>query len=86
MTLLIRTLHCTADYQLTLDILREEAQGIRVQVEPGDGAGPQHDAADGEDAAAAAQVGHVFVLEVLEGCGDGVEHTGSYVGSGGILL
>lgn len=76
----------TADYQLTLDILREQRQGITVQVKPGDGSGPEHDAANGENAAATAEVGHVLVLEVLEGGGDGVEHAGSYVGSGGVLL
>ena len=66
--------------------MREQRQGIRVQVKPGDGSSPQHDAANGEDATAAAEVGHMFVLEVIEGCGNGVEHTGSYVGSGGVLL
>ena len=74
------------DYQLTLDILREQRQGIGVEVKPSDGSGPQHHTADGEDAAATAEVRHVFVLEVVEGCGHGVDHTGCYMRSGGILL
>ena len=82
MSLLIRTL----TQWLTLDILTEQRQGIRVEVKPGDGPGPHHHTADGEDTTAAAEVSHMFVLEVVEGCGDGVEHTGSYVGSRGILL
>ena len=90
LSLLIRRLtvlhYCRLSTQLTLDILREKLQGITVQVKPGDGSGPEHDAANGEDAAAAAEVGHVLVLEVLEGGGDGVEHAGSYVGSCSVLL
>jgi len=69
-----------------LDILTEQRQGIRVEVKPGDGPGPHHHTADGEDTTAAAEVSHMFVLEVVEGCGDGVEHTGSNVGSRGIRV
>ena len=69
-----------------LNILRELRQGVRVEVKPGDGAGSEDGAADGEDTTAAAEVGNESVLDVPEGGRDGMEHAGCYVRSGRVLL
>ena len=66
--------------------MRELIQGVGVEVKPDDGSSPEHDTADGEDATATPEVGDEFVLEVSEGVGDGVEHTGRYVRASGVLL
>merc|ERR1719189_2636312 len=68
------------------NILLELLQSVGVHIEARDGAGPEHDAADGEHPAPAPEVRHKPVLDVVEGGGDGVQHAGGNVRPGGVLL
>ena len=72
--------------QPTCNILLELLQSVGVYIEARDGAGPEHDAADGEHPAPAPEVRHKPVLDVVEGGGDGVQHAGGNVRPGGVLL
>ena len=72
--------------QPTCNILLELLQSVGVYIEARDGAGPEHDATDGEHPAPAPEVRHKPVLDVVEGGGDGVQHAGGNVRPGGVLL